>query len=77
MKFTLSFKDFSWKRTGITLLIGILIIALGISIYYYFAFYLPRQEKLNELKRRNELVKDFYAKKGLPLPDYLKKELEL
>ncbi|MDP3014808.1 MAG: hypothetical protein Q8N28_00045 [bacterium] len=72
MKYTFSFKDFSWKRVGLGILIGMGIFFLILLSIWYFVDYRPIQELLKESKRMDEAAREYYAKKGLPLPDFLK-----
>lgn len=56
------------KRVCLGILIGIFLCFLAGLIYYYFVIYRPFQEKKKNLLRMNEFEKQFYEKKGLPLP---------
>ena len=68
MKNLSSSNKFSWKRVGLGFLAGIFILFLGCLVYYYFAVYRPEQELLRAHNRFLEYERQFYERKGLPLP---------
>jgi len=61
--------DLSFKRICFSVVIGFFIIAFSFFVVWSILIYFPRMERIKEVKESNALVKEFYIKKGLPIPE--------
>ncbi|TRZ64740.1 MAG: hypothetical protein D4Q79_00940 [Spirochaetia bacterium] len=66
--------DLNFKRICFAVMVGFFIIAFSCFVLWSICIYLPRLERIKEAKESNEFVKEFYAKKGLPVPGYINSE---
>ncbi|MFA5098615.1 MAG: hypothetical protein WC461_00105 [Candidatus Paceibacterota bacterium] len=63
--------DMNFKRICFSVVVGFFIIALSCFVLWSVYVYIPRLERIKEAKKSDEIVKEFYAEKGLPVPAYI------
>ncbi len=60
--------DINFQRICFMVAIGFFLLAIVIFAFWSAFVYLPLQQGTQESRRINEFVKEFYERKGLPLP---------
>ncbi len=66
--------DLNFKRICFAVVVGFFMIALLCFVLWSIFIYFPYQQMIKQAKESNELAKEFYAKKGLPVPGYINSE---
>ena len=60
----------NWKWIGIRVLIAMTIFFFILFLGWYFLGYRPEQQLLEDSRKLDESLREFYIHKGLPLPEY-------
>lgn len=63
--------DLNFKRICFSVVVGFFIIALSIFAAWSILIYLPKLERIKQVKESDALIREFYEKKGLPVPAYI------
>ncbi len=61
--------DVNFQRIILMIVVGIFIIAFLSFTFWSIYIYFPMQEKIKEAKKTNDFAKEFYTRKGLPVPE--------
>jgi len=63
--------DLNFKRICFSVVVGFFMIAFSFFVVWVILIYLPRAERIKEIKESDLLIKEFYREKGLPMPEHI------
>lgn len=61
--------DINFRRLCLMVMISFFILAIVIFAFWSVFVYLPLQQKIQEAKKIDTLLEEFYERKGLPMPE--------
>jgi|GEM_PF-2718102 len=61
--------DVNFQRICLMTFLGFFIISVFCFVVWSVYFYLPKQQRIKEAQNLNTFAKEFYTRKGLPVPE--------